>query len=410
MPANTHIVVVGAGYGGLLCALGLKKQFKNQAAVTLIDRHNYQLFTYDLYEAATADEEFVPSEKLKAGITLPLGPLLKGKKVEFLRAEIKEIDIHGKSILAGGKRVNFDYLILAAGSTSDDFGITGAELALPLKTYPDALRLRNQIEFAFQAHSLDYTKKNLRFVVAGGGYTGCELAAELVELKNLLCWKYNYPLEKVEIAVVEAASSLIPGFSKRLSRDTYARLKALGAEVRLSSPISRVTSQYVELNSGERLTYDAAVWTAGVKANKLNIHPSPEADRRNRLSVNEFLQVKGLSNVFALGDVAAVLDKSGRPAPCSAQDAIAQAEYLIKALPQIMQNRRPAPYTPESHGFIVALGGRWAIMDYNGIYLKGFLAYFIRELAHINYLRKIMGWLKAVNRVWFQFEIFGRND
>jgi NADH dehydrogenase len=407
---NNHIVVLGAGYGGMLSAIKISQNIP-EARVTLVDQRDYQLFSFDLYEVATADEELVSLEQLKKAITLPINNLLKGTKVEYIKSEIKQIDLKNKQVQIAGKTLNFDQLIIATGSLSDDYGIKGAkEFALPLKILEDALRIRNQIEFAFSAHTLDMTKKHLRFVVAGGGYTGCELSAELLKLKNFLCWKYNYPWEKVEILVIEAASELIPGFSKRLSKDAFVRLKDLGVEVLLSGKITEIASQFIHLSNGDKLTYDALLWTVGVKGRELNITPKAEADRKNRLVVNEHLQLKGYNNVFALGDTALVLNEQGHPVPCSAQDAIDQAKYLAKTLPAILKNQKPPKYVPIKHGFIVCMGGKWAIMDYKGWYIKGFLAYAIDQFAHIRYLAKLMGWVKASLFVWFQVKIFGRND
>jgi NADH dehydrogenase len=111
-----------------------------------------------------------------------------------------------------------------------------------------------------------------------------------------------------------------------------------------------------------------------------------------------------------LGDAALVTDANKKTAVPSAQDAIDQAEYLVKVFPQILLNKKPLDYEVLKHGFIVTLGGRWAILDYNGVYIKGLFAYFIRELAHVRYLSKLMGWYEAVNYVWFQNKIFGRNN
>jgi NADH dehydrogenase len=350
-------------------------------------------------------------EELQKAITLPLKNILKGTRVEFAQAEVKSIDLKNKQVKTSGKTFDFDQLIIATGSVTDDFGIKGAkEFALPLKTLQDALRIRNRVEMAFQTHTTDMTKKPLRFVVAGGGYTGCELAAELLKLKNFLCWKYNYPWEKVEILVVEAAKELIPGFSKRMSDDAFLRFKDLGVSVLLSSSIQEITSQFVKLSSGDELTYDAVMWTVGIKARQLEMVPMAAADRKNRILVNEFLQIQGNHNVFALGDAACVLDEQGRPVPCSAQDAIDQAGYLSKVLPLILGNKKVDKYIPKKHGFIVCLGGKWAIMDYKGVYLTGFLAYFIDQLAHIRYLAKIIGWVKAILFVWFEVRLFRRND
>lgn len=412
MSGTKQIVIIGAGYAGMLTALRLKRRFKNEKniSITLIDKRDYQLFSFDLYEVATSDDEMTSVDDLKSAITLPINKIIKGKQINFIKSEVLGINLKNKEISLPGKKLFYDYLVLATGSASDDFGLKGAENAIPLKTFEDALRFRNRVEFAFQASNMSMTKRNLKFIIAGGGYTGCELAGEMVKLKALLAWKYNYPEDKVEILVVEAANELIPGFSKRLSADTYNRLKDLRVDVLLSSPIVEISEQYVMLNSGERLNYDAVAWAVGVKAASLNITPEVKKDRKNRMFVNDFFEVLNQHNVFALGDAAAFLDKNGRALPASAQDAIDQALYFSSVFPDIILSKKPQSYVPLKHGFILSLGGQWAIMDYNGIYLKGFIVYVIRKLAHTRYLSKVIGWTKAFMMVWFQVKIFSRND
>lgn len=408
----TKIVILGAGYGGLVAAVTLGKKFRGNKniCITLVDQKAYQGLSFNLYEVATAEEEFTSIKQLKKAITLPLKNILKKTNVQFVQAEILEVNQQQQFVQTQRQKLEYNYLISALGSESDFFNIEGAkQYGLPLKNLKEALFIRNQIEFALQAHRLDMNKKNIRVAVAGGGYTGVEFAAELANMMKILAWKNNYPKEKIEITIIEATNELIPGLSKRLSKDAWERLKILGVRVQLSSRITKVTANFVEFLSGEKMEYDVLVWTAGVKARELKFTKPVAADRKGRSNTTEFLQLTDFHNIFMLGDQACIMN-CGKPAPATAQDAIDQAEYLAKALPILMQNKKPAPYHGLKHGFIVTMGGRWAILDYNGIYIKGPLAYLIREFAHIRYLRKIVGLWKAIALVIFQVEIFGRND
>jgi NADH dehydrogenase len=413
MISEKKIVILGAGYAGLLFAKKLARKIPktSEYKITLIDQRAYQLFTFNLYEVMSSEEEFASLEDLEKAISLPINKIIGKDRIEFIQGEVSEINLSQKTLKAGNKILNYDYLILSPGSESDTYGILGAkEFAFPLKTLKDGLILRNRIEFAFFAHSLDMTKKNLRFVIAGGGYTGCEIAAELSNFVKILCWKYKYPKEKVEIQILEAAGELMTGFSQRLSRDSLFRLNELGVKVSLSSAISKISDQFVELANGEKIAYDVLVWSVGIKAKNLPILEKLNLDRKGRIITGNYLQVSGYNNVFVLGDAALVTDANKKTAVSSAQDAIDQAEYLAKVFPQILLNKKPVDYKVLKHGFIVTLGGRWAILDYNGAYIKGLFAYFIRELAHIRYLSKLMGWYEAANYVWFQNKIFGRNN
>ena len=409
----TKIVIVGGGFAGLGTVLGLEKKFKNNKNIelTLIDKRDYHLFTPNLFELASAEEELTTISQMKKSITIPFAEILKGKKIKFIKSALKHIDTAKKQLELDHKQINYDYLILALGSRINFFGIEGAEkYALVLKDLPDALRIRNQIEFAVQAHKFDVSKKTVRLVMVGGGYMGVELAGELKGLADFMAWKNQYPREKIEIEVIESANQLVPGFDPRLSRDAYGRLQELGVRVRLSARISAVDGHFVELISGDKIAYDVLLWAAGTKACDCHMGVA-ELDKKGRLPVNEFFQVKGYHNIFALGDIACAMDSKGNLVSSSAQDAGDQAKYLAYTLPYVINNKKPSvPYKNIKHGFIVNVGGKWAIMSYNGFYNTGWLAYLVDKLAHFLYYKSTVGVFKAIKIVVFQMEIYSRND
>ncbi len=408
------IAIIGGGFGGLQTVLGLEKKFKgnNNVSLALIDKRDYHLFTPNLYEVATAGEDLVSVNQIKKSITLPFKEVLKGKNVKFIQGEVTELDPERKCLILGQKKLDYDYLVLALGSQSEFFNIPGAkENAMILKDLPDALRVRNKIAFAMEAQRFEVNKKNLRFVIAGGGYTGVELAGELKGLADFLAWQNQYPREKVTIEIIEGNNKLIAGFDDRMSRDALYRLKNIGVQVRLSEKIAAVDLHYISLASGEKLAYDILFWSAGVKARGINSSIQMALDPRGRLDLNEFLQVKNFHNIFGLGDMAAVLGTNGKPVPASAQDAADQGKYLAYALPYILQNQKPPKvYKNIKHGFIVNCGGKWAVMSYRGIYATGFFAYAIDKLAHIRYYMSVVSLWKAIKYVVFQMEIYSRND
>lgn len=407
------IVIIGAGYGGILTALGWDRQFRknNDVTITLVDKHDYQLFVSNLYEVATAEEEMVSLKQLKKSIALPLGEIFKGTKVKVVKAEVTEINPKAKTVAAGTQKFGYDYLVLAAGSVSDYFNVEGAEkFALPLKTLKDAFNVKNQIEFALQRYRQDLNKKNMRIVVAGGGFTGVELAGELPGFLDILAWKNQYPRGKIEITIVDADNRLISSLSPHLSMDALERLQDLKVRVQLSSKIVKVDANFVELSTGDRMEYDVLVWTTGVKAASLPFTEKMNTDRKDRVITNKFLQLENYANIFALGDGAGIVNYDGRPAPPSAQDAIEQSNYVTYALPLIMQNKKPVPYWGKKHGYIISIGGKWAILDYGVFYFTGWPAYFVRQLANLNYFRQVVGWWKAIKLVVFEMEIYSRND
>lgn len=409
-----NIVIVGAGFGGLQTALNLEKRFKfyKDVSITLVDKRAYHLFTPNLYEIAASEEELTSLEQVKRSITLPLKEILKNKKINFIEALVEMVEPEMKQIKLAGKNISYDFLILALGSQSDFFGIEGADkYSLTLKSFSDALRIRNQIEFVISAQKYTTIKKTVRIVFAGGGYTGLELATELKGLVDFLAWKYQFPREKVEIEIIEGSSKLIPGFDDRLSEDSYQRLQDLGIRVRLSSRIVKVDGHFVELNSGDKIAYDALIWTAGVKASPMVCSIKINLDNKDRFCVNEYFQVENHTNIFAIGDLASITGKNGKPVPSTAQDAWAEARYLAYALPYIMENKRPPKkFANKEHGFIVNLGGKWAIVDYGPIYLKGYLGFVINQLAHLRYYFSVLGIWKGLSWLLFQEKIYSRND
>lgn len=408
------IAIIGGGFGGLQTALHLEKKFRGNKNVSLalIDKREYHLFTPNLYEVATSGEELTTIGQIKKSITFSFKEILKGKNIKFIQGEVTMLDAEKKQIILGNKKLDYDYAVLALGSQSDFFNIPGAEQnAMILKDLPDALRIRNKIAFAMEAQRFEVNKKNLRFVIAGGGYTGVELAGELHGLVDFLAWQNQYPREKVEIEMIEGNNKLISGFDDRMSRDALWRLKELGIEVRLSERISAVDEHFISLASGDKLAYDILFWSAGVKASMVPSSGKIDADSRGKLQTNEFLQLKNNPNIFALGDMACIMGQDGRPVPSSAQDAEDQAKYLASAIPAIIHNKKPRkPYKNIKHGFIVNVGGKWAIMSYWGIYVTGFLAYAIDKLAHIKYYLSIVSLWKAIKCIVLQTEIYSRND
>lgn len=408
---NINIIILGSGFAGVAAAKGLVRAFSNSGSITIVSEHNYQLFNTNLFEVATAEEEFATISQLKKSIGLPLGEALNLKKINFVPGKVSEIDAAKQTLTVGNKKLAYDYLVVALGSVSDFFGIPGADqYALTLKSLPDALRIKNQIEFTIQAHRTDINKPNLRIVVAGGGYTGVEFAAELSHELEIVAWKNQYPLEKIELCVIEATASLIPGFSERLSQDALWHLKNRGVRVELSSPITSVDEHFLTLANGEKEEYDVLVWTTGVKAVPVPFSETLNTDKKGRLITNHYLQTDQYQNIFAIGDCACVINQDGRPAPPSAQDAITQGRYVAYALPLLAKNQRPTPYRGKAHGFIVTLGGRNAVVVYAGFYIKGYFGYIIRQLANLRYYGSVVGWWRALKYILFEWNVYHRND
>ncbi len=407
---KTKYLIIGGGFAGLTLAKRLARFFKG-SDITLVNRTEFFLFTPEIYEVATAEEELVTQEDLKKSVSFSLSKVLKNLGVNFIEAEVKSIDLQKKTVSMQSKSIEYEHIFLALGSESEYFGIAGAkENALPLKTFQDALRIKNAVEFSVQRGRSDVKKKLVRIVVAGGGYTGVEVAGELVKLVNHVAWKNGFPREKIEIQVIEGASELIPGLDSRLSRDASERLRDLGVRISLMSLISKVDPGIFELKNGERETYDVLIWAAGVKSTQVPIVQKTEIDPKGRIKVNEYFQIKDYSNAYVLGDNSCFTSQDGIVSPPTAQSAIRHAEYLGRIFPLLLKNQKPPAYNCPPHGYVIMIGGQWAIMKHGNWYVTGRLAYFAKQCAHFWFFKDFLGWWRAAMLTIFEYEIFSRND
>jgi len=406
-----NIFIVGGGFGGVTAALGLAKSLKGKAQITLVDKRDYQLFTPNLYEVATAEEEFTSINQLKKSISTSLKEILSKAGVGFLKGELVEVDQVRSEIKVGIRKYSYDKLILSLGSETDYMNVVGAkEFGLPLKTLTDAFRIRNQVEFLFQSESRHNLKRPLRLLIVGGGYTAVEFTAELSNLVEILCWKYNYPREKIDILILEAASRLLGVLPEKVGVDVKQRLRDLNVRVQVNSIVAEVESGFVKLKNGERLEYDFLVWATGVKATGVNFTNPVELDVKGRIPTNGLLQMQNHENIFIIGDECCIVDEHGVSAPPTAQDAIHQAKFLTQVLPKLLQNQKPNYYTCMHHGFIIMLGGKWGVLTWGKWYFKGFVVYFLRQAADFNYFKSVLGIKKAIKYLWFGQRVFTRND
>ncbi len=409
------IIIAGGGFGGLNCAVRLARAARRNkiaAEIILADRNDYHLYYPNLYEVATSEEEFVSIAALKKSIALPYAEVLP-KEVAFIRGEISAIDQEKRTAVIAGQAHGFDYLVLSFGSVTDYFGIKGMrESALTLKSLPDALKIRNQAEFIFESASMDVRKKLLRIIIGGGGFTGVELAGEMLNLIAILCWKYNYPRDKAELLVIEGAPQLLPGMPAHISRRVRERLLGLGAQVRLENFITEADETGVIVNTGEKINYDLLIWTGGVRAAALPLNEKELCDKKGRIMENsDKFCLQGCENIFALGDIACVPDKDNIPLPQTATQAIYESEYVADAILCRLLSKPVPAFRPQSFGYIIPVKGKWAVLHLpSGITWYGFLSWIGRRFADLRYFAKLLPFWKALRMAWFDAELYVKND
>jgi NADH:ubiquinone reductase (H+-translocating) len=410
----SNIVIIGGGFGGIAAGLELHRCLgdRTDVIVTLVDKEAYHLFHANLYEVATSEEELTTISQLAESVAVPITKIFAATKAHFVKAAVASVDYRSHAVrLQSGGSLPYDYLVLASGSESNFFNIPGAkEHALPLKTLPDALRIRNAVEFAIERHRHDVHKKYVRIMVAGGGLAGVELAAELQGLLRLLAWKYGYPLGKIETLIIEGASSLLPRIDSRAAADAAARLQELGVRVQLESLICKVDSQFVEFANGERLDYDCLLWTAGVKACSEHCKGDCETDKGDHMMTDENLQLPGIPGVFCLGDQAMVADATGKPVPGTTTQARDQAVYVGQAIARLLEGKALEPYQPKEFGYSIPLGGKWAIAHTGRLYLKGYFGYLGRQWEIFKYFASLLGWWDGLRLLLFSSKLYKRNN
>ena len=406
-----RIIVVGGGFGGITAALAIVKYADPDAEVTLIDREPYQQYSPNLYELVTAEEELTALTDLKHSIAVPMAEIVQGRNIKFVRGEVTAIDASSRQVTAGLQHFEYDYLVLALGSTSNSYGIPGVdEFAIPMKSANDALRIRDKLEFVIQAHRYDISKQYIRVAVAGGGFAGVEVAAELQKFLDFVAWKNNFPREKIETLLIEGSGRILNGLDDVVARDVAGRLHDLGVRTQVSSMVVKAEASFLEFKNGERLEYDCLIWTAGVKANSVPLTPEPALDRVGRIVVDGYLHPPALPEVFILGDLACVLDADGRPMPGTIPEAEYQAEYVAKSLAALVKGRKPGAFSCRSFGYIIPVGGKWAVLKTSKIYIKGWMAYAIREFVAWRWFAGLIGPWKAFRLLYFDEKIYSKND
>jgi NADH dehydrogenase len=377
-----RVVIVGAGFGGLAAATALRDA---PVDVTLIDRNNFHTFQPLLYQVATAALE--PEE-----IAYPVRDALRrAPNLDFRLGEVEAIDVDaGRLRLADGGEVEFDYLVVAAGSTTSDFGVPGvAEHAIGLKSIEDATAIRSHflaaLEQATVSDAVEERRRLMRVLVVGGGPTGVELVGSLAELlhSSLADDFPSLPIAaEGSIVLIEATDALLGTFPRRLQLEAARRLRRLGVEIRYASPVKAVTPAGVELASGELLVAGTVVWVAGVRAAGLaNRLALPKAGG-GRVSVTETLQVDGKPNVYLIGDLAAL----PKPLPMLAPVAIQQGRLAAANILRQEAGRPPKRFVYKDRGTMATIGRSAAVAKIGPLQLSGFLAWLLWLTIHLVWL------------------------
>ena len=371
------VLILGAGFGGLTAARCLPADFE----VTLVDRHNFQTFLPLLYQVSTAG--------LAADhVAHPIRSALRKNNVNFRMGSPISIDHKNKSVkLDSSENLEFDYLIVALGSATNDFGIPGVkEHSLGMKSVTEALKIRSDIMRHFEDLCRFSNPEDFNISVIGGGPTGVEMAGAIAELiKGPLASDNEIAATHIKVRIIEAGTRLLPSFSEKLSAKTKSDLEKLGVTVLLNAPVKEVNSEKILLASGEALVSGLNIWTAGVtgEAAMKTLNLPSEA---GRIAVTDSLQVKDYPYVFAIGDIAGLKDINGRYLPMVAPVAMQQARYVAKNLARLNRGDTLPKFSYIDKGSMATIGRHKAVVEAKGLKLSGFFAWYAWLWLHLFYL------------------------
>lgn len=389
MIKKPRILILGAGYGGMMTASKLSKQLKiNDAEIILVNKHNYHYQTTWLHEPAAGT---LHHDRTR----MRIDSVIDTNKVKFVKDIVVEIKAAEKKVILESGELDYDYLVIGLGSEPETFGIPGVEeYAFAIRSVNSVRQIREHIEYMFASYNNSDIKHDeyLTFVIAGAGFTGIEFVGELTERIPELCKEYDIDRNKVRIASVEAAPTALPGFDPELVEYAMSLLESRGVEFLINTPIKEVTKDSVLLASGEEIRTKTIVWTTGVRGSAI-LDKSGFETMRGRIKVEPDLRIPGYEDVFIIGDCALIIDKeSNRPYPPTAQIAIQQSGTVAKNLQILLTGgNKLESFQADIKGTVASLGGNEAIGIVGSRKLYGSSASTMKKIIDNRYLYLLGG-------------------
>jgi NADH:ubiquinone reductase (H+-translocating) len=385
-----RILILGGGFAGLSTAMELEKSFglDSRVEITLVNRENFFLFTPMLHEVAASDLDLTT-------IVNPVRKMLR--RTNFFAGEVRDVNLMTRQVVVAHgfdhheHTLEYDYLVLGLGSTTNFYGIPGLEeRALTMKSLSDAMRLRNHLIAHLEEAASECCKvKNplLTFVVAGGGFAGVETIAGINDFVRGALQSYpNLHENMVRVVLVHPGPVILPELGEKLGVYTQRKLSERKVEILLNTKVTGVTERSVELSDGQVIYGNTLIWAAGTSPNPL-LRNLPCMKERGRVVVNEQLEVGGFPNVWALGDCAAIPDrKTGTFHPPTAQHALRQGQVLAHNITAAIRGGAPKPFVFSTIGQLAAIGRRTGVANIAGINFSGFLAWWLWRTIYLSKL------------------------
>ncbi|WP_134703277.1 NAD(P)/FAD-dependent oxidoreductase [Ammoniphilus sp. YIM 78166] len=382
------VVILGAGYGGLMTAVQLQERIAgDEAELILVNKHDYHSLTTWLHEPAAGT---LHHDRCRIDIR----SLLRTNRTRFVKGVVEAIQPDVSAVrLADGERLEYDYLVVALGSEPETFGIQGLkEHAFSIRSINSVRMIREHIEYMFsrfrnEPHRSDY----LTFVVGGAGFTGIEFVGELADRIPGLCREFDVEPSQVKIYNIEAAPTVLPGFDPELTEYAMKVLSEKGVIFRINTPIQECSPEGVVLATGEKIPSSTVVWTGGVRGSSI-IEKSGFEVVRGRVKVDHYLRSPGYSNVFVIGDSSVLFDpETGRPYPPTAQIAIQQGIHTATNIKSLLEGGELQAFHPELKGTVASLGKGEAIGMVGQRKLVGSSASKLKKIIDNRYLFTLGG-------------------
>ncbi len=404
--SQPHVVIAGAGFGGLAAAKRLARQ---PVGVTVIDKRNYHLFQPLLYQVATADLS-------PADVAWPIrGIFANSPNVRVVLGKVEGIDLTAREVVSDRIRLPYDYLILATGSYHSYFGHDEWAMHAPgLKRIIDATEIRKRILLAFElaevAMSEGERRRQLTFVIIGGGPTGVEMAGAIAELARFTLASdfRNINPRSARIILVDAGDRLLRAFPEKLSAYAKRTLEKLGVEVRLNHRVE-VRGQEGAFIGDMLIPSASMIWAAGVAVPHLKNWLPVEVDRTGRVIVATDLSLPNYPNIFVIGDAASVPWRNGLTVPGIAPAAKQGGRYVAEViLAAVKGKKKPASFHYRHRGNLATIGRHAAIADFGRVRLTGGLAWWLWGIAHIYFLIGVRAPVLVAAQWFWAYLTFGR--
>jgi len=386
---SKQIVILGAGYGGLLSALTVRKYLnKSEAKVTVVNQ-------YPTHQIITELHRLAGGSSTEKAVALPLQKLLKGKDVDLIISKVDNFSVDKKEVnLENGTTLTYDALVVALGSKTGYFGIPGLEEnSMVLKSVEDANRIYQHIEDRIREYAQSKSEADATILIGGGGLTGVELVGEISDNMPKLAKRYGVDLNDIKIKLVEAGPKILPVLPDHLIERAVTSLESRGVEFVTGLPVTNVQGNEIDLKDGSKIVANTFVWTGGVQALPIVGESGLEVDR-GKATVNEYLQSSSHKDVFVVGDSAVAFPpEGGRPYAPTAQNAWQMGELVGYNLYAYLQDKSFEKFAPVNSGTLASLGRKDAVAEVgsNSTALKGVPASLLKEASSMRYLSHIKG-------------------